>query len=288
MPPDTPLLIDSHLHLQDPVFEEDLQAVIARARDAGARVMVCNSTSERDWERVARLAETVPGVVPCFGVHPWYLKNRSADWPDRLTDMLRSLPSAVGEAGLDRWRDDRDDAEQEEVFRAQLCVARTLGRPIMVHCLKAWGWLMRVLDDEPPPPAGMLLHAYGGPVELMAVLAEKGAYFSFAGNVLDERKSRMRAALQAAPLDRLMLETDSPDLPPPEGFRVASGRTAGERYRNEPANLGKIAPAVADLRGMKLTDLAQKLTDNARRLLGPVPHSSRLFPSLPTTEGGHG
>ena len=288
MPPDPLFLTDSHLHLQDPVFEEDFQGVVARAHEAGVRVMICNSTSERDWERVARLAETVPGLVPCFGIHPWYMRNKSPNWRDRLRQVVQSTPSAVGEAGLDRWREDRDEAEQEAVFRGQLSLARELGRPIMVHCLKAWGWLMRVLEEEPPPAEGMLLHAYGGPVELLSPLAAKGAYFSFAGNVLDERKLRMRAALQAAPLDRLMLETDSPDLAPPDDCRVPSGKTVGSgRYRNEPANLAKIATAVAHLRGICPGDLERVLTENARRLLSPIPHSGHLFTSRSIAEERH-
>lgn len=288
MPSDAHFLVDSHLHLQDPVFEEDFPAVLARAREAGVRVMICNSTSEHDWERVSRLAETVPGLVPCFGIHPWYMRDRRPDWREKLLDILRSTPSAVGEAGLDRWREDRDEAEQEAVFREQLAAARELRRPIMVHCLKAWGWLMNLVEEEPPPAEGMLLHAYGGPVELLAPLAARGAYFSFAGNALDPRKSRMRAALQAVPLDRLMLETDSPDLAPPQEYCVASGRTVGSgRYRNEPANLGRIAVAVAQLRGMSVPDLQRRLMENARRLLSPISQFGRLFPAQSDAEESH-
>lgn len=265
------MLIDSHLHLQDPVFVPDFADVLQRARDAGVETMICNATSEKDWDRVRELAAQIPEIVPCFGIHPWYLAGRQTGWQDRLSALLQDVPSAIGEAGLDRWYEDRDEKQQEEVFRDQLALARRFDRPIMVHCLKAWGWLERVLDEVGELSAGFLLHAYGGPVELIRPLSEKGAFFSFAGNVLDDRKVRMRNALLAVPLDRLLLETDSPDLPPPEMYRVAGKTVEGRRYRNEPANLAAIFPAIAVFRGEEPAELARVLRENARRLLGSVP-----------------
>ncbi len=268
------MLVDSHLHLQDPVFLPDFPDVLKRARDAGVKVMICNATSEKDWNRVRELAEQIPEIVPCFGVHPWYLAHRQSGWQDRLSGLLQAIPSAIGEAGLDRWYEDRDEKQQEEVFRDQLELARHHRRPIMVHCLKAWGWLQKVLDEVGDLPAGFLLHAYGGPVELIRPLSEKGAFFSFAGNVLDERKVRMRAALRAVPSDRLLLETDSPDLPPPDMYRVAVKPVEGHRYRNEPANLATTFPAIAALRGEEPAELADVLRENALRLLRSIPRLS--------------
>ncbi|RPJ61753.1 MAG: TatD family deoxyribonuclease [Acidobacteria bacterium] len=266
------MLVDSHLHLQDPVFIPDFADVLTRAREAGVKLMICNSTSEKDWDRVRELAEQVPEILPCFGIHPWYLGDRGAGWQDRLSGLLEAVPSAIGEAGLDRWYEDRDEKQQEEVFRDQLELARHHRRPIMVHCLKAWGWLERVLEEAGVLPAGFVLHAYGGPVELIRPLAEKGAFFSFAGNVLDDRKVRMRQSLRAVPSDRLLLETDSPDLPPPDSYRVAGNPPVdGRRYRNEPANLAAIFPAIAAVRGEDPAELAHVLRTNALRLLQSIP-----------------
>ncbi|MFB3905400.1 MAG: TatD family hydrolase [Acidobacteriota bacterium] len=265
------MLIDSHLHLQDPVFIPDFQQVLKRARDAGVKAMICNATSEKDWPKVRELAHQIPEIVPCFGIHPWYLAHRQTGWQDRLSALLERVPSAIGEAGLDRWYEDRDEKQQEAVFRDQLEIARHYRRPIMVHCLKAWGWLQRVLDEFGQLPAGFVLHAYGGPVELISPLYEKGAFFSFAGNVLDERKVRMQEALKAVPLDRLLLETDSPDLPPPETYRVGPAPAQGHRYRNEPANLAATFPAIAALRGEEPEQLADVLWNNATRLLQSIP-----------------
>jgi TatD DNase family protein len=265
------MLVDSHLHLQDPVFMPDFPDVLRRARNAGVQLMICNSTSERDWDPVRELAAEIPEILPCYGIHPWYLARRAAGWEDRLSRLLEASPSAIGEAGLDRWYEDRDEKQQEEIFRSQLAIAKQHRRPIMVHCLKAWGWLERVLDEAGELPAGFVLHAYGGPVELIRPLADRGAFFSFAGNVLDERKVRMRLSLRAVPRDRLLLETDSPDLPPPEMYRVVGETVDGKRYRNEPANLAATFPAIAELRGEDPGELAEILRLNARQLLGSIP-----------------
>ena len=116
-------LIDAHAHLQNPCFAPDLEAVLQRAAAAGVRWVCCNSTSPRDWDAVAALARqhsaASPGpvVLPCFGLHPWYLERRTADWLERLDALLAAEPAAVGEIGLDRYAADRDEGLQEQVFR---------------------------------------------------------------------------------------------------------------------------------------------------------------------------
>lgn len=264
------LLVDSHLHLQDPVFESDRPAVIARALQAGLAVMVVNGTEESDWGKVLALAESVAQVAPCLGLHPWHVAGRSERWLERLEALLKSSRAGIGEIGLDRWIEPRDEAAQEEVFRAQLALARRYRRPVMIHCLRAWGWLLDVLTEEQPLPDGMLIHAFGGARELIEPLLERGACFSFAGNVLDERKGRMRQALCAVPLDRLFLETDAPDLVPPEPYRPCCQTGAAGRLRNEPAHLAAILPAVAALRGEDPLQLAQALWANGQRLFGGI------------------
>lgn len=258
-------LIDAHLHLQDPALAADLEGVMERARGAGVRWMVCNGTREGDWERVAELARRYEEVVPCFGLHPWYVRERSERWMKRLEGLLEAMPSAVGEIGLDRWIEPRDEAAQEQVFRAQLAVARRRGLPAMIHCLRAWGWLMEVLGSEAPLPGGMLIHAYGGPVEMIKPLAERGAYFSFAGNVFEAKRAKAQEALAAVPMDRLLLETDAPDMLPPEGYRLACVRGTEGKQHNEPANLAMIVRGAAQVRGVDEERLAEAVWGNARR-----------------------
>ena len=180
-----------------------------------------------------------------------------------------SLRSAIGEIGLDRWIEDRDEPAQEEVFVAQLRLARRLERPVMIHCLKAWGWLLEILPREPLPP-GLLIHAYGGAPDIIPQLVRMGAFFSFGGSVLDERKLRARKSLQAVPLDRLLVETDAPALLPPEQFRPHA--VTGERgeFYNEPANLPAVLEGIAELRDMSPDELREITWHNARALLGDL------------------
>jgi TatD DNase family protein len=247
-----------------------LEAVLARARAQGVGRFVCNGSTESDWPEVIELSRRFPDIIPCLGLHPWYVGERSAQWLARLEQHLDACPAAVGEIGLDRWVEPRDEAAQETVFRAQLALARRRQLPVMVHCLRAWGWLMDVLRDEAPLPAGLLLHAYGGPAELVPPLAGLGAYFSFGGNTLDERKLVRREAIRVVPRDRLLLETDAPDILPPPAFRPFATRNAEGRDRNEPANLPAIAQGIADLLGISWAELARLNWENARRFLGKV------------------
>lgn len=258
---------DAHNHLQEEVLIPHLPGVMARARQAGVRRMICNGTHEGDWERVLELSREYEEIVPCFGLHPWFVQERSARWVERLEEYLDAAPAAVGEIGLDRWVQERDEVAQEEVFRAQLDVARRRGLPVMVHCLRAWGWLLKVLESEGVPEAGMVIHAYGGSAELLPELAAMGAYFSFGGSVLDERRQKAREALKRVVLQRLLVETDAPALPPPEAYRehVVLG-DGGEAY-NEPANLPAILRGLAEVRGETEEVVRRVCWENGKRLL---------------------
>ncbi|NCO33286.1 MAG: TatD family hydrolase [Armatimonadetes bacterium] len=231
------ILIDCHVHLQEEVMEPVLDEVLLRARQGGVRRFVCHGTHEGDWERVLQLSRDSADIVPCFGLHPWYVNDRSDRWLSRLEVCLDAVPSAIGEIGLDSWVEDRDEAAQEEVFRAQLHLAIQRGLPVMVHCVRAWGWLMDVLREVTTPAAGVLLHAYSGPADLVEPLTEMGAYFSFGGTVLKPGNTRLRAALLTVPPDRLLVEIDAPALLPPETHRPFSFQDAEGSVMHEPAAL---------------------------------------------------
>lgn len=283
-------LIDCHMHLQEPVLRRDLQGVLDRAAAAGVRYLICNGTMEQDWPIVAKLAghdldidghpidpadspnalECDVRVIPCFGLHPWYVTERSNQWLDRLEQFLAAVPSAVGEIGLDRWKEPRDEPAQEKVFLAQLDLARRLDRPVMIHCLRAWGWFMGLMRAMTPLPRGMLIHAYGGPADLIDELAAMGVYFSFAGSVMEDKRTKAREALCAVPLDRLLIETDAPDMLPPDRFAPFGVRDDAGNRVNEPANLSGVLKGVAQARSMSDQSLAGAVWANARRFFGEL------------------
>ena len=257
------LIVDSHLHLQDFGADIELSQVIQHARNAGVAYLVNNGTSETDWYAVLECARAHSEIVPCLGLHPWFVKNRSKNWLGKLENLVASNACCVGEIGLDKCVENYDACEQEEVFLAQLDLARRYNRPAMVHCVRLWGKLVDILRNESDLPHGFLLHAYGGSADLVRPLAEMGAYFSFSGTVLKESYKRAREALLAVPIDRLLVESDAPNMIPPPEFRAVTLVSEDGAELNSPGNLHAIVEGIADLLGKPAQELREILWQNA-------------------------
>ncbi len=264
-------LYDAHNHLQDLRLVGEREDILGAARAEGVAKMVVNGSTEEDWPQVLKLAETYPEVIPSFGYHPWYIKERSANWQDQLTRMLDAKPSGIGEVGLDRWIKDYDLPAQEEVFSWQLRLAAKRNLPLSIHCLQAWGRMLEILQNSPRPQCGFLLHSYGGPREMVAALAELGAYFSLPGYFAHERKTRQREAFLAVPPDRLLIETDAPDQSlPPDRVTYPLAVDAAGKPVNHPANLGAIYNFASELFREPLEPLAARVEQNFLKLFGDV------------------
>jgi len=266
-------LCDSHNHLHDPRFGGRQAEVIAAMREAGIVRCVVNATCESDWPEVARLADRFPDfVLPAFGLHPWHAHTRSADWLDALAAWLDRFPQAsIGECGVDRWVREPAIGIQEEVFAAQLALAAERRLPVSIHCLKAWGPLLRCLNSAPPLARGFLLHSFGGSVEWVRRLAPLGAMFSFSGYFLHPRKAAVLDSFRSAPCDRLLLESDAPDMLPPAGMITHPLATADGTPLNHPANLPAIADALAATLTTNPDALRRRTADNFWQLFGPPP-----------------
>jgi TatD DNase family protein len=229
---------------------------------------VVNGTIDRDWAAVARLGRERSWVIPSYGVHPWRVAERSGDWEDLLRARLDE-GGVIGEIGLDRWKEGLDFADQERVFRVQLGLAVERNVPATIHCLRAWGALWDIVRTEPVPARGFLLHAYGGPADMIEGFVKRGAYFSFNGSFLEEKRHRKRETFLKVPLDRLLVETDAPAMPlPPERDRYPLPEAPeGERV-NHPGNIAPAYEGLAELRGIELDELAASVEENFRRLFG--------------------
>lgn len=239
-----------------------------RASDVGVERVACCGTSSSDWQKVLQLAVEYPQVTPMIGIHPWFISDGWKGEFQTLEKLLREHPDAgIGETGLDfssfaRTTADRQErftnrAEQEASFAAHLDLARELNRPVAVHCVNAWGRLVEILRAHPAPR--VLLHAFGGAAELIPELVELNCWFSFCGSVTNPNAKRIRAAAVAVPEDRLLIETDSPDFPPP-----------GCPSPNEPANLVQVVRAIAELRGISSECLAGLTFNNTERFFASV------------------
>ncbi|MDD5351193.1 MAG: TatD family hydrolase [Chthoniobacteraceae bacterium] len=263
------LLYDAHNHLQDAALTPHLPAIVPALRGIGLSRAAVNGTREADWDAVAALAAAHPWVVPCYGLHPWYVKERSPRWRERLAECLAGGKAGVGEIGLDRWIAGFDLADQTAVFAWQLDLAAQRGLPVSIHCLQAWGALEDVLRERRVPECGFLLHAYGGPAEMVDGFLRRGAYFSFSGHFLEERKAGRREIFRTLPAERLLVETDAPDMTPPPGFRpfALPDRPDG-RPVNHPANLLAVYEGLAALRGCPVETLAARVAENFARLFG--------------------
>lgn len=266
-----PPLYDAHNHLQDARLAAQLDEVLAECRNAGIARMVVNGTREADWPRVLALVKKHPIVLPSFGYHPWYVGERTDQWLGELQRHLDAVPAAIGEIGLDRWMENPDVPLQEEMFRAQLRVAAARNLPVSIHCLRAWGRLDEILREEALPQRGFLLHSYGGPAEMVAGFVKLGAYFGLSGYFAHERKAKQRETFKLVPPDRLLLETDAPDMMPPNEWNdhpltdPATGRPL-----NHPANLAAVYRFAAGFFSLEPVQLTRQVEQNFLRLFGEV------------------
>ncbi|QDU35076.1 putative deoxyribonuclease YjjV [Poriferisphaera corsica] len=257
-------IIDCHTHLQDGSFTSDRDQVIQHALDLGITHLVVNATSPEDWDFVLELPDQYPAIIPCIGLHPWFINEVDDNWLELLEFKLTSSNAQIGEIGLDRWITPRDEELMEGVFREQLTLAHKLNRSATIHCIKAHAWLIEILKSQSIPETGILLHGFGGSAEIVKQLItfSDHIYFSFAGNVLDPSRKKSREAIKAVPDNRLLLETDAPYMIPPDEY-VIRGEDPNGKSRNEPANLAHILPGIADILGIDQTDLTEQLFENA-------------------------
>jgi TatD DNase family protein len=271
-------LFDAHCHLHDPRLDPWRESALAEARGVGVEGWACCAADESEWPAVLALARDEPGVVPSLGLHPWYVSSAQPGWQTRLAQALEAAPWAgVGEAGLDKARRGRGMASLEEQERAlmdQARLARDLGRPLSLHGVRAWGRILELLRPLGQHPAGWICHSFAGPAELVAPLAELGAFFSFSGIVTRSRATRTHAAARAVPADRLLVETDAPDILPILGAQALQDpslpRDADDRIVNLPANLIVVLGALAQVRGSEISETAICSQRNAAFLFGPL------------------
>lgn len=251
-------LFDSHNHIQDDRIYPCIEEVMDRARASGVIKMGVKGCMEADWPRVIRIMESYEGIYPSFGLHPWFIAERSSRWLEALETLLIKYPQAgVGEIGIDHKIEERDDADQETVFLEQLKLAKRLERPASIHCRSAWGRLIELLDKIGELPRGILIHCYGGSAEMVEELVKRGAYISFSGSITRPNNKKAGPAICAVPTDRILIETDAPDIMP----------STAEGNLNEPANVRLVLEKAAEMRGISEAEMASLTYHNAERLL---------------------
>jgi TatD DNase family protein len=262
-------MFDAHTHLQDTRLDGCREAVFLAAGAAGVTGACTCGTSPGDWPAVTRLAadRTQPlALHPAFGVHPWFVEDLPRDWLETLDATLAAHPeAAVGEIGIDGLHRELDRVRQREVFQAQLELAVRHRRAVVLHGARAWGGLAELLAPCATQLPGILVHAFSASAPLLQSFLAFGAFISFGGALCNPHARHVHAAALATPLDRLLIETDAPDLLPLNG--IPAGAPTEDRGLNQPANLLLVARALAQLKGVEVEVIASVTDRNARKAL---------------------
>jgi TatD DNase family protein len=256
-----PALIDTHAHLDDEKFHNDLPAVLQRAAAAGVCRVVTIATTAPSSAACVALAAQHPLLAATVGIQPNHVAEAAAGaWDEVVRLVTQTQVVAVGETGLDRYWDYTPFAQQEDYFARHLELARRHDKAVVIHCREAEADVVRMLraDYERHGPVRAVMHSFTGDAATAADCLAMGLHISFAGMVTYKNAQALRAVAKTVPLERLLVETDSPYLAP----------VPVRGQRNEPAYVAHTAACVAALHGLDAAAFAAQTTRNARTLFG--------------------
>lgn len=252
----TPLLTDSHCHLNFESLRNNLPQVLQNARDNGVGYMLCIGVTLEKFPEVIALAHDYPNIFASVGVHP-----DEQEGCDPTVEQLVALAGdprvvGIGETGLDYFRLKGDMRWQQERFRRHIRAARRVNKPLIIHTREAAADTLQILRDEGAEQVGGVMHCFTESWETARAALDLGFYISFSGIVTFRNADALRAVASRVPLERLLIETDAPYLAPVPH----RGKT------NEPALVRYVAEQIADLRGINGDEIAAVTTDNFFRL----------------------
>jgi TatD DNase family protein len=259
-----PELIDTHAHLDDEQFRTDLPAVLERARAAGVERVITVATTAVSSAACVALARQHPDVFATVGIQPNQVAGEPADaWDAVLQLVSRKRVVAIGETGLDRHWNYTPFAQQEDYFARHLALARRYDLPVVIHCREAEADVMRMLreDFERHGSVRGVMHSFTGDWTTADACLTMGLYISFAGMLTFKNAQTLREVAQRVPMDRLLVETDSPYLAP----------VPLRGKRNEPAFVVHTAAVLAGLHQVDPGRMAEQCTLNARRMFSSFP-----------------
>ena len=255
-PDAVPFFIDTHSHLDAAEFDLDRDAEYERAVAAGVAIQVIPAISRDNFSAVAGTCSRYPGCLPAWGLHPMLIAIHR---PEHLADLRAQIeaqrPVAIGEIGLDLFVRELDYATQEFFYVEQLKIAKEYDLPVLLHCRKSSDQLLKHLRRI--QVKGGIVHAFNGSQQQADEFIKLGFKLGFGGAFTWPRANNLRRLAVDLPLEAIVLETDSPDIPP---VWVGHGR-------NSPGELPRIAETLAELRGIKPGEIARQTSANARAVL---------------------
>lgn len=252
-------IIDSHAHLEFPQFDVDRDEMLARARDAGIQTILAigSGTASDRLDAAIPFAENYSWIYATVGVHPHESKLTTEPWFTELVRLAKH-PRVIawGEIGLDYFYDHSPREVQQSVFRRQLLLARAANLPVVIHCRDAWPDCLQMLEENwRSSGLGGILHCFTGSLRDAQRGLDMGFLVSFSCNITYPKMAHVREAAATLPLDQILVETDSPFLPP----QAIRGK------RNEPANVVEVARALSNVRNLPTEEVARATADNFRR-----------------------
>ncbi len=251
------MLIDAHCHLSDEQFADDLDAVIARAANAGVGAIITAGADVESSRAAVALTEKHKNIHAVVGIHPEHADSYNRESLATIRDLARhGKVVGIGEIGLDfYWAQNPPREIQERALIAQLDLAAELGKPVVIHDRDAHAELMEILKRRTGTLRGVL-HCFSGDLEMAQRAIDLGFYISFAGNTTFKNARPLQEIARTLPLERIVIETDSPYLSPRRGTR------------NEPANVALVAAKIAELKNIATSAAEQAVALNSRLLFG--------------------
>ncbi|MDH5739370.1 MAG: TatD family hydrolase [Nitrospira sp.] len=253
------MLFDTHTHLHDARYNDDREAMIARARESGVEAFLTIGCDLATSQAAVSLADHYPFVYASVGVHPHEVKHIQDTWYDEFRRLARNQKVvAYGEIGLDYHYNHSSPKEQRDRFREQVQLARELTLPVIIHTREAQEDTVTILREERASEIGGVFHCFSGDARLAKEALELGFYLSFSGILTFHNATALREIAKQTPLDRVLIETDCPYLTP----------VPHRGKRNEPAYVFQVAQQLASIHGpaLSLEQISRQTSDNAKRL----------------------
>ncbi|MGC8739456.1 MAG: TatD family hydrolase [Candidatus Hydrogenedens sp.] len=249
-------IIDVHCHLEAEEFRDDLEEVVNDAKSTGIIKMITSSVTPEQWEKSLRISQQYPEIECTWGVHPWYVKEEYfKDLNRLLTDSANKIV-AIGEIGLDLKIDNPPYELQEKFFIRQLEIAKEINIPVVIHCRGAFSQLAGIINKIGMPERGGIIHAFKGSPEIVEQLIPHRIFFSLGCGITYRYSSKREKVLNQIYPDHLLVETDSPDIPP--------ARQSG--IRNVPSNIILVLSALTGYLKNSVLEIAKNTTNNAKKV----------------------
>ncbi|NLJ72114.1 MAG: TatD family hydrolase [Syntrophomonadaceae bacterium] len=251
------MYIDSHAHIQDSKFKNDLADILKRAKEADVEKIICVGYDYNSSYEAVNLAKKYEEVYAVIGIHPHDAKSYTEEIAAKLFDLAKEPKVvAIGEMGLDFYRDLSPRDVQADVFRAQIKLAQELYKPIVIHDRDAHNEVLKIVKEEKAGKNEGVMHCYSGHVPLAIEFMKLGFYISIAGPITYKNARKTQEVAAKIPLDKMLIETDCPYLTP-EPYR---GK------RNEPSYVVEVAKKIGELRGKTADEIGYMTSLNTKKL----------------------